>query len=148
MLNEDLMNKWILALRSGEYAQTRGVLRRDSEHAFDTTIGPGYCCLGVLCDVLDPSRWVTPDDHGMVGYRTATGTGDSGQDVVEGTPPDDLAEALGLPRPAARELYDYCVSMNDGAKKSFSEIAEFLRGFQFASSYGVFDAPSSDATIS
>lgn len=40
-LNKQLVTEWIHALRSGEYKQTRGVLR-------DKT---GYCCLGVLADV-------------------------------------------------------------------------------------------------
>lgn len=34
--------KWIQALESGEYQQTRGVLHD----------GVGYCCLGVACKVL------------------------------------------------------------------------------------------------
>jgi hypothetical protein len=40
-MNEDVKEKWIAALRSGEYPQTSGVLR-------DQT---GYCCLGVLCEI-------------------------------------------------------------------------------------------------
>jgi hypothetical protein len=36
-----IKKKWIAALRSGEYAQTRWHLRDDR----------GYCCLGVLCDL-------------------------------------------------------------------------------------------------
>jgi hypothetical protein len=41
---------WVEALRSGEYEQGGGRLRR----------GERYCVLGVLCDTLDPSGWVTP----------------------------------------------------------------------------------------
>ena len=33
--------KWVKALRSGEYKQTKGVLYN----------GKGYCCLGVLCKI-------------------------------------------------------------------------------------------------
>lgn len=36
---------WIDALRSGEYLQTTGTLRRN------TSDGPRYCCLGVACEV-------------------------------------------------------------------------------------------------
>jgi hypothetical protein len=39
--NRELFQKWINALRSGEYKQTRQSLHDDK----------GYCCLGVLCDV-------------------------------------------------------------------------------------------------
>lgn len=38
---------WIAALRSGDYAQATGYLRTPD----------GFCCLGVACDLFDPSRW-------------------------------------------------------------------------------------------
>ena len=44
----DNAKRWIAALRSGEYAQGKGYLR-----THDDT----FCCLGVLCDVVDPSKW-------------------------------------------------------------------------------------------
>lgn len=47
-LKPEIKQKWIKALRSGEYQQTKGRLKRDD----------GFCCLGVLCDVYDPSGWV------------------------------------------------------------------------------------------
>lgn len=40
-MNQEIKAKWIAALRSGEYKQTRFVLN-------DKT---GMCCLGVLCDL-------------------------------------------------------------------------------------------------
>jgi hypothetical protein len=40
-MNPQVKEKWLTALRSGEYKQTDGALR-DSK---------GFCCLGVLCDV-------------------------------------------------------------------------------------------------
>jgi hypothetical protein len=42
-----LKMKWLEALRSGKYKQATGVLRRE-----DT-----YCCLGVLADVVDSTKW-------------------------------------------------------------------------------------------
>lgn len=44
----DLKARWIEALRSGRYEQGSGRLR-----SYRNT----FCCLGVLCDVLDPTRW-------------------------------------------------------------------------------------------
>lgn len=41
-MNQEWKEKWVAALRSGEYAQTRGRL-----HTKD-----GYCCLGVLEDLV------------------------------------------------------------------------------------------------
>ena len=40
-MNGDLKQKWISALRSGEYKQARLCLFN----------GEGYCCLGVLCKI-------------------------------------------------------------------------------------------------
>jgi hypothetical protein len=40
-MNPEVKKKWLEALRSEEYTQGRGCLRR-----YDN-----YCCLGVLCDV-------------------------------------------------------------------------------------------------
>lgn len=41
-LKPEVTEKWLAALRSGKYKQGRKTLRSDE----------GYCCLGVLCDVL------------------------------------------------------------------------------------------------
>jgi len=46
-MKPSIKKAWIEALRSGEYAQTRGSLRDES----------GFCCLGVLCDVAVDGNW-------------------------------------------------------------------------------------------
>lgn len=45
-MNPEIKAKWIEALRSGKYKQGRGRLQRDG----------GFCCLGVLCDILG-AKW-------------------------------------------------------------------------------------------
>lgn len=40
-MNPEIKDKWLSALRSGEYKQTDGSLKTPE----------GYCCLGVLCDI-------------------------------------------------------------------------------------------------
>ena len=55
-MNEEIKRRWVEALRSGEYQQTTETLH--DVH--------GYCCLGVLCDLVDPSQWITstvPDEY-------------------------------------------------------------------------------------
>jgi hypothetical protein len=42
-MKQEIAQKWITALRSGEYKQTRLVLRTNT----------GFCCLGVLCDIFN-----------------------------------------------------------------------------------------------
>lgn len=51
-MNKEIADKWIAALRSGEYKQAPGKLR---------VFGPAYCCLGVLCEVLN----IEYDDNDM-----------------------------------------------------------------------------------
>jgi hypothetical protein len=46
-MKKEIRDKWLAALRSGEYEQTTGILR-------NTT--PAYCCLGVLCEVAGVPR--------------------------------------------------------------------------------------------
>jgi hypothetical protein len=40
-MKKEVKDRWVEALRSGKYSQTKGVLRD----------GKGFCCLGVLCDI-------------------------------------------------------------------------------------------------
>lgn len=45
---KNLVKKWVAALRSGKYKQGKGVLRSEKGN---------YCCLGVLCDIVNPKGW-------------------------------------------------------------------------------------------
>ena len=50
-----VMKKWVAALRSGKYKQTNGQLGRGKLNENCYTVEPkSFCCLGVLCHVLDP----------------------------------------------------------------------------------------------
>jgi len=51
-----LKKKWVAALRSGKYSRTTGQLRG---RLFDGAVG--HCCLGVLCDIVDPDGWARKD---------------------------------------------------------------------------------------
>jgi hypothetical protein len=46
-MNPEVKSKWLEALRSGKYKQGQRRLRTADK----------FCCLGVLCDVLDSSKW-------------------------------------------------------------------------------------------
>lgn len=57
-MNPEIKQQWVNALRSGEYQQTTGTLRRET----------GFCCLGVLCDlavkaevISEPYRFGDPE---------------------------------------------------------------------------------------
>lgn len=47
----EFKEKWLIALRSGDYQQTKGWLRKSGER-------DGFCCLGVACDILDSGLWI------------------------------------------------------------------------------------------
>ena len=48
----EVKREWLERLRSGEYEQIQGRLRSDD----------GYCCMGVLCEIIDPNKWQTRDN--------------------------------------------------------------------------------------
>lgn len=49
-MKPEIKEKWLIALRSGEYKQTRNTLRIASSDAKESG-DYSYCCLGVLCDL-------------------------------------------------------------------------------------------------
>ena len=51
-LPKEKIQEWVDALRSGDYIQTTGRLCRDDGSKHKT-----FCCLGVLCDLVDPGGW-------------------------------------------------------------------------------------------
>lgn len=94
---------WMAALRSGEYAQTTGVLKKPG-------IGAGFCCLGVACDIVDPDRWESDEDSGICWEGACTNL------------PDEVRDALGLSWGDS----DALISMNDVDRCTFEEIADAI----------------------
>jgi hypothetical protein len=94
---KEMKQKWMDALRSGEFAQIEGVLHREEEADVDPLGGcpEGYCCLGVLGTIcgFDKSDGYTLRHDEL-----------SAKDV-------DLDQA-------------YFTQMNDVEGKTFSEIAD------------------------
>ena len=68
-MKKEIAELWVKALRSGKYAQGVGCLRR-VEHK-DNQITNQFCCLGVLCDLYDSTRWdevIGGETKSYVGY--------------------------------------------------------------------------------
>jgi len=97
-VNKKLLTKWCDALTSRKYKQTKGSLRDND----------GYCCLGVLCDIVDNSKW----DYTQFDNSTSFA-------------PDDIFCSLKLPEEVTQEKL---AGMNDEGKK-FYQIARFLRKY-------------------
>ncbi len=55
-MNPEWKAKWLEALKSGEYKKAKKRLRNRNG---------GMCCLGVLCDIVDNSKW----DKLMYGFE-------------------------------------------------------------------------------
>ena len=57
---QDLRRRFLAALRSGKYPQSRDGLRNKE----------GYCCLGVACDVYNPKGWEAVATLNFYRYKT------------------------------------------------------------------------------
>jgi hypothetical protein len=54
-IDPELKRRWVEALWSGQYEQGSGTLRATTWH--DDGLLTTHCCLGVFCDLLDPTGW-------------------------------------------------------------------------------------------
>ncbi len=97
-LTKKLKTRWIKALRSGKYKQTTGSLK-------DCT---GFCCLGVLCDLVDKTNW-REGQYGEFSY----GTSKTGY----------MPYRMGI---LGRATQKQLAEMNDD-QDSFEEIADYIK---------------------
>ncbi len=102
-MNKQLRDKWVAALRSGEYQQTTGEL----------CSGDRYCCLGVLLAVSDI------DDEMMEGHNTL----DSRSQFRELR--DECR--LGSTSPVhGQTLQSKLIDLNDDERLPFPDIADWI----------------------
>ena len=121
-MNKDIAEKWVSALRSGEYAQGVSALCMFNKH----------CCLGVLCEVYKKEtgdgQWTeatgTPDSHPYALMFT-TIKGDDTQ-----LPPKAVYNWAGMndSNPVVRYggLLTHFTALNDKSLLTFDEIAEII----------------------
>ena len=107
-MKKELKERWITALRSGDYSQSQGCLQDKY----------GWCCLGVLCNIVDGTKWSEPDEDGREEHEYDFGN----EGVLEDMPPRQWLENHGLPLGLAKEL----AGMNDDGIQ-FVEIAEYIK---------------------
>ena len=121
-MNENA-KKWVAALRSGKYPQTKGYLHDLA----------GYCCLGVACEISGLGEW---GDDGT--YLTPDSSDDRSL-------PTGVAHWLGLNPDAGSEGsflddgHQTCLSGENDSGKSFAEIADIIEAH--ADELFVEDAP-------
>ena len=85
----ELKQRWVTALTDGSYFQGRYCLR--SQYADGTT---RHCCLGVLCDLVNPKGWISPRLHEL-GAQAMTVL-DAESCKALGIDPRDMSKLAGL----------------------------------------------------
>lgn len=95
--------KWTAALRSGQYEQAEGRLRKTD---LDNEEKKSFCCLGVACDIVAPRQWNNLDEHGQ----------------NQGLPGDYVLTRIGLSEDEAAVL----AGVNDQCHASFDKIADII----------------------
>ena len=101
----ELKQKWLDALRSGEYQQGQNYLCNDSK----------YCCLGVLAEIngdLAPSE----KESIKIVDRKYSGV------PLEATFPSELMKKYGLKDTHCQQL----MSLNDYDRFTFEQIADYI----------------------
>lgn len=110
MTPKEVRKRWVEALRSGEYQQGHGRLRR----------GDTYCCLGVLCDLHAKEHrqeWRLFGGHPDV-YM---------YDSEQGKPSESIWHWAGLNAFIAGQL----IRLNDDEEATFDEIADAIESHLF-----------------
>lgn len=114
-MNKEIKELWVQALRSGEYVQGTGFLNKDGR----------FCCLGVLCEVLDKSKLMdiykeAPNNSSFVSYRFIV-NGESSL-WTSSSLPNNARNKARLSMYAVGEL----VRMNDFEDADFDQIADYI----------------------
>ena len=98
-----IKQKWIAALRGGLFKQGKGRLRNGENEC---------CCLGVLCDIVDPKGWSNfKAEFNEYDYRNRWSY-----------PPPVFLNHVGLTDVQIGELG----KLNDDEGRSFIEIADYI----------------------
>ncbi len=125
---KNLIERWIVELRSGNYIQGRGLLVQKSSR--DDGKGKEYntyCCLGVLAHIVDPLSDAASPNTGMghlslvVIKKIRERLEEEGLQyiVTKGDMYPRSRLDNGLPR-------ENCITMNDSIKFTFEQIADIL----------------------
>jgi hypothetical protein len=117
--NTENIRKWVDALRSGEYKQTKECLRYNYEE------GPRYCCLGVACDISGVGRWEHAEEVGKLAEYICK------DDRNAGYMPTEVKEWLGLElgNPPLLDAYGAsaaAATFNDSMEDDFLRIADAI----------------------
>ena len=106
-MNEQVKEKWLSSLRSGDYKQTRQYLHKED----------GFCCLGVLCDLYGK-------EHNVEWNLANSGNNYEFQDETA-TLPLSVIEWAGV-EDENPEICETPLSRLNDNGSTFNEIADFI----------------------
>ena len=111
-MNENV-EKWVAALRSGNYLQTKGKLRGKR----------GFCCLGVACDVYSKE---TGEGEWSMGAHTRTSYSFGVDGIyIKDHLPQEVVEWFGLSTKDGGWRHS-SLSMRNDTGSSFNKIADII----------------------
>lgn len=125
-MDQDIKKRWVDALRSGDYSQTKNLLA-DSD---------GYCCLGVLCEIAvqdgvvyrsDGTYFSTEDSHDYSSEELPRAVQEwAGLDRMK-FPENPLTDVKHIHphRPSDRETAHFS-ELNDDMGYDFAKIADVI----------------------
>jgi hypothetical protein len=113
-MNKFWKDLWTTALRSDEYKQGRGQLKREKDG--ETC----FCCLGVLCDLVIKH----PEGKSLNGGWLSDGLVKFGEDDFGGFLPAPVKVLTGAPDAAPGKKPFYM--LNDLDKLTFAQIADII----------------------
>lgn len=116
-MNPELKAKWVAALRSGDYKQTKGALKKIiytyNRGSFVEKEEYAFCCLGVLCDIVDRSKWRNSEFDSII-YEFS----------------DEHSSSINIRGPLRQEIgesiLNYTLNMNDSYSFNFHKIADWI----------------------
>lgn len=120
-LNKVTPEMWAKALLSGIYPQTTGCLTRATPSKGKPA---GFCCLGVLADLLNPEAWTDPNSGGVQSWEAA---GVKNPDYI----PNNVWSQFLADNKLDPEIFDQdiFVTLNDDDYLSFTRIASTIRRY-------------------
>lgn len=111
-MKKSVMTKWVKALRSGDYVQTKGFLKDDT----------GYCCLGVLCEISGIGKFV--DMNNEIGYHYQISKHRSYLSIL----PSQVMRHAGMKSDNAHimSIKTSLAALNDSRDYTFHQIADII----------------------
>jgi len=121
-MRAEIKDKWVAALRSGEYVRTRETLRDDY----------GFCCLGVLCDLyIEESQNVTEEQRSYWNngheFMVAKDPEQPGGGYYENAVlPDSVMNWAGMKTTDGSISKDICLASLNDQGMEFEQIADVI----------------------